>query len=59
LLEKELLGNVMREVKCAGMLSVMADTTLDEELIDRHSLVLRYVNSTGKPTERLLTARSF
>ena len=54
LLEKELRGKVIEEVKHAGMFSVMADTTPDEEHTDRLSVVLRYVNSTGKPTERLL-----
>lgn len=54
LLEKELRGKVIEEVKCAGMFSVMADTTPDEEHTDRLSVVLRYVSATGKPTERLL-----
>ena len=54
LLEKELRGKVIEEVKRAGMFSVMADTTPDEEHTDRLSVVLRYVNDTGKPTERLL-----
>ncbi|CAB3988472.1 zinc finger MYM-type 1-like [Paramuricea clavata] len=54
LLEKELRGKVIEEVKCACMFSVMADTTPDEEHTDRLSVVLRYVSATGKPTERLL-----
>ena len=54
LLEKELRGKVIEEVKRVGMFSVMADTTPDEEHTDRLSVVLRYVNATGKPTERLL-----
>ena len=59
LLEKELRGKVIEEVKCAGMFSVMADTTPDEEHTDRLSVVLRYVSATGKPTERLLEPGSF
>jgi hypothetical protein len=35
----------------------MADTTPDEEHTDRISVVLRYVNDAGKPTERLLDLR--
>ena len=54
LLEKELRGKVIEEIKHAGMFSVMADTTPDGEHTDRLSVALRYVNSTRKPTERLL-----
>ena len=54
LLEKALRGKVIEEVKYAGMFSVMADTTPDEEHTNRLSVVQRYVNATGKPTERLL-----
>ena len=53
LLEKEQRGKVI-EVKRAAMFSVMADTTREEEHTDRLSVVLRYVNATGKSTERLL-----
>ena len=54
MLEKKLRGKVIEEVKYAGMFSVMADTTPDEEHTNRLSVVLRYVNATGKPIERLL-----
>ena len=54
LLEKELRGKVIEEVKHAGKFSVMADTTPDEEHTNRLSVVLRNINSTTKPTERLL-----
>ena len=47
LLEKELRGKVIEEVKRAGMFSVMADTTPDKEHTHRLSVVLRYVNATG------------
>ena len=47
----------MEEVKSARLLSVMAGTTPDEEHTDRISVVLRYVNDAGKPTERLLDLR--
>ena len=57
LLEAELRENVVEEVKSAGIFSVMADTTPDEEHTDRLSVVLRYVNDVGKPTERLLDVR--
>lgn len=57
LLEAELREKVVEEVKSAGMFSVMADTTPDEEHTDRLSVVLRYVNDAGKPTERLLDVR--
>ena len=58
LLEKELRGKVVEEVKSAGLFSVMADTTPDEEHTDRIFVVLRYVNdAAGKPTERLLDLR--
>ena len=57
LLETEVRGKVVEEVKSAGLFSVMADTTPDEEHTDRISVVLRYVNAAGKPTERLLDIR--
>ncbi|CAB4034413.1 zinc finger MYM-type 1-like, partial [Paramuricea clavata] len=57
LLEAELREKVVEEVKSAVMFSVMADTTPDEEHTDRLSVVLRYVNDAGKPTERLLDVR--
>ncbi|CAB4004753.1 Hypothetical predicted protein [Paramuricea clavata] len=57
LLEAELREKVVEEVKSAGMFSVMANTTPDEEHSDRLSVVLRYVNDAGKPTERLIDAR--
>ena len=57
LLETEVRGKVVEEVKSAGLFSVMADTTPDEEQTDRISVVLRYVNAAGKPTERLLDIR--
>ena len=41
LLETEFRGKVVEEVKSAGLFSVMADTTPDEEHTDRISVVLR------------------
>ncbi|CAB4042231.1 zinc finger MYM-type 1-like, partial, partial [Paramuricea clavata] len=57
LIKAELREKVVEEVKSAGMFSVMADTTPDEEHTDRLSVVVRYVNDAGKPTERLLDVR--
>lgn len=57
LLETELRGKVVEEVKSAELFSVMADTTPDEGHTDRISVVLRYVNDVAKPTERLLDLR--
>ena len=54
MLERELRRKVIDKVKCAGIYSVMADTTPDEEHTDRLLVVLRYISSTGQPTERLL-----
>lgn len=53
LLERELRGKEIEEVKRAGMFSVMADSTPDEDHADK-SVVERYVNVTGKTTDRLL-----
>ena len=57
LLETELREKVVDEVKSAGLFSVMADTTPDEEHTNRISVVLRYATNAGKPTERLLDLR--
>lgn len=57
LLEAELREKVVNEVKGAGLFSVMADATPDEEHTDRISVVLRYVTDAGNPTERLLDMR--
>ncbi len=52
---KEVQSQLIDEIKEAGMYSIMADTTPDVSHKDRLALACRYVNSSGQPTERLIS----
>ena len=46
---------IIRDVKDAGMYSVMADTTPDVSHKDRLAIACRYVDNEGQPRERLMS----
>lgn len=54
LLSAEIKKKVIAEIKEADVYSIMADTTLDISHRDQLSVCIRYVNSSGEVSERLL-----
>ncbi|CAB4038232.1 Hypothetical predicted protein, partial [Paramuricea clavata] len=55
LIGRQVQKRVTKEIKEAGMYSVMADTTPDVSHKDRLAVACRYVDANGQPRERLMS----
>jgi hypothetical protein len=55
LIGRQVQKRVTKEIKEAGMYSVMADTTPDVSHKDRLAIACRYVDAKGQPRERLMS----
>lgn len=51
---KHVLDKIMAEVKLHKYFSIIADSTPDVSHADQLAMILRYVNTQGKPVERFV-----